>query len=471
MQMVTITKTVGASPPRPARPVSLALRSYVKDAVRAGTEGLVFAVSGGADSVALAVAGADVAVREKVPYAAAIVDHGMREESAEEAGIVAASLREWGVENVVVLSGRATVGKGGVENAARTLRYGLLEDFARTWGEGLRAETEGATEDESHGTAHLLQGRGLPIEDEVATKDEYGMRNLGESPSQPTVDILLGHTLDDQAETVLLRLGRGSSPRSLAGMRPRTRVGPGLYRGRPLLSLRRRDTESFCSSLGLTWIDDPTNALDGPWKDARGKPLPRVAVRHRALPALADALGQDPVPALGRVAALLAEDEDALRLLTQQAWEECRVEEGIIEDCAEKGEVGVSSLSTMPVVPPISIRSLAVAASPVVSPTISVSSPADLMSSPAPFVRFMVDPLLRYPPAIRRRLYLLAWGIRGKSVPLRPALSATHLLAVDQLVTNSSSGPRSPIGKQVELPGGIRVRRERQFLVFSQVKP
>src|SRR5699024_3469112 len=87
--------------------------------------------------------------------------------------------------------------------------------------------------------------------------------------------VLLGHTLDDQAETVLLGLARGSGPRSIAGMAPRR----GIW-WRPLLDITRGDTESACRALGLEWTEDPTNHPTGPWRRADGGPLRRSALRH-----------------------------------------------------------------------------------------------------------------------------------------------------------------------------------------------
>ena len=105
-------------------------------------------------------------------------------------------------------------------------------------------------------------------------------------------DVLLGHTLDDQAETVLLGLGRGSGPRSIAGMRPRS----GRYL-RPLLGVRRATTEAACRALGLDCWDDPHN-------DDRA--LQRVRLRREVLPLLEDVLQGGVAEALARTAVLTA---------------------------------------------------------------------------------------------------------------------------------------------------------------------
>jgi tRNA(Ile)-lysidine synthase len=118
--------------------------------------------------------------------------------------------------------------------------------------------------------------------------------------------ILLGHTLDDQAETVLLGLARGSGARSLAGMPVRT----GGYL-RPLLALRRRTTEATCAELDLHPWTDPHNS------DRRFR---RVRVREVVLPTLEAELGPGIADALARTASLLADDADALDCLADEAY-------------------------------------------------------------------------------------------------------------------------------------------------------
>jgi tRNA(Ile)-lysidine synthase len=110
--------------------------------------------------------------------------------------------------------------------------------------------------------------------------------------------VLLGHTLDDQAETVLLGLGRGSGARSIAGMRP---SDPPWYR--PLLGVRRHHTHAVCAEVGLSGWDDPHN------HDRR---FTRVRLRAEVLPLLEDVLGGGVAEALARTAAALREDTEAL---------------------------------------------------------------------------------------------------------------------------------------------------------------
>jgi tRNA(Ile)-lysidine synthase len=115
---------------------------------------------------------------------------------------------------------------------------------------------------------------------------------------------LVGHTADDQAETLLLNLVRGAGLDGLSGMR----AGAGGPRRavRPILALRRSETRAFVAALGLETVTDPSNF------EARFR---RNRVRHELLPLLAEVGGRDPVPILARTAALLSEDADFLDLL------------------------------------------------------------------------------------------------------------------------------------------------------------
>ena len=231
--------------------VRTAVRSCLAD-LAAGSLALV-ACSGGADSLALAAATAFVAPRLGLRAGGVTVDHGLQPGSDKRAALVAERLGRLGLDpmhNVAVTVPSPGPGSGpspGPEAAARTARYAALDAVA--------AETGAAA-------------------------------------------ILLGHTLDDQAETVLLGLARGSGARSLAGM-PASR---GVYR-RPLLGLRRAATAAACAELGLEPWQDPHNG------DSR---FTRARVRHQALPALEQALGPGVAEALARTATQLRADAECL---------------------------------------------------------------------------------------------------------------------------------------------------------------
>lgn len=214
-----------------------AVRRWVTDH-RPGT-GVVVALSGGADSLALTAA----ATAEAGPVHALVVDHRLQDGSDRVAARAADQARGLGCASARVLPVDVT-GSGGMEAAARSARYAAL-DAAR-----------------------------------------------GERP------VLLGHTLDDQAETVLLGLARGSGPRSIAGMRDWDAPW-----GRPLLRVRRAVTASACAELGLSPHHDPHNASPA---------FTRVRLRTEALPLLEEILGGGVAPALARTAEQLREDGEVL---------------------------------------------------------------------------------------------------------------------------------------------------------------
>lgn len=239
------------SGPAPAvAAVRLAVRAALADLAPGAL--VLVACSGGPDSLALAAATAFVAPRAGLRSGAVVVDHGLQPASAGVADDAGAACRLLGLDPVRVVR-VAVGGVGGPEGAAREARYGALEQVAAELGASV---------------------------------------------------VLLGHTLDDQAETVLLGLARGSGARSLAGMPVRR----GVFR-RPLLGVRRVDTLATCAALGLEPWHDPTN--DGrPLTDG---PAPRrSAVRRHVLPMLEDVLGPGVAMALARSAEQLREDADAL---------------------------------------------------------------------------------------------------------------------------------------------------------------
>jgi tRNA(Ile)-lysidine synthetase-like protein len=221
------------------------LRSAVRPGLRASPQRVLVACSGGADSVALAAALAFEARYARVRVGGVIVDHGLQPGSADLARRTAVLLGDLGLDPVLVQ--RVSVGAdGGPEGAARSARYEALSTAA----------------------------------------------------ADHRARIALGHTLDDQAETVLLGLGRGSGPRSVAGM---VEDRPPYWR--PLLGVRRETTRRACADQGLPVWDDP-------WNDDPA--YTRVRLRTEVLPLLDQVLGGGVAPALARTAALLREDLDAL---------------------------------------------------------------------------------------------------------------------------------------------------------------
>lgn len=203
------------------------------------------ALSGGPDSLALTAVAAAI-----LPTTALIVDHGLQAGSAAVAATAHTQAMDLGCVDAQVLCVQVS-GDGGPEGAARSVRYRALEGARR---------------------------------------------------DRP---VMLAHTLDDQAETVLLGLGRGSGPRSIAGMRP---YDPPWCR--PLLSLRRSVTHAACAELGLTAWQDPHNT------DRR---FTRSRLRHEVLPLMEEILGGGVAEALARTASALRENTELVDALIAEA--------------------------------------------------------------------------------------------------------------------------------------------------------
>ncbi len=243
------------------RPTNVA-ESAVALAVAQAQGPAAIAVSGGSDSLALLLLAAAAARAQGKPIAAATVDHGLRPDSAAEADWVAALCARRGIAHTI-LRWRGAKPESGIPAAARQARYGLLSAWARRLGADR---------------------------------------------------ILLGHTLDDQAETVAFRIASHGAAASAAGLRPLSVCpiwpeGRGILLARPLLDARRAALQDFLRAWGQDWIDDPSNSNES---FAR----PRMRARLQALAAAQP----DLVPRLAAIggrlgAAQAAEEADALDML------------------------------------------------------------------------------------------------------------------------------------------------------------
>jgi len=247
-----------------------AVRSWLAEFVTPGMPAVAVALSGGADSLALTAATVVEAGAKGLPVDALTVDHGLQAGSDRVAAEAAATARSLGVRSARVLPVRVGA-EGGLEAAARTARYAAL-DAARA---------------------------GCPV--------------------------LIGHTLDDQAETVLLGLARGSGARSIQGMAPWSPPW-----GRPLLGVRRADTGRLCADLGLSPHQDPQNA---------SPEFTRVRVRTEVLPLLEEVLGGGVAEALARTGAQLREDAAVLDALAGELLARAR---------DDAGGLAVETLATAP---------------------------------------------------------------------------------------------------------------------------
>ncbi|MGZ4494807.1 MAG: tRNA lysidine(34) synthetase TilS [Nocardioides sp.] len=241
--------------------VRLAVRRGLRDVA---AETVLVACSGGADSLALLAATVFEARHTARRVVGVTVDHGLQEGSREHAAAVVDQMAGLGVHETAAVAVRVDQTGQGLEAAAREARYAALEELA---------------------------GR-------------FGCRV-----------VLLGHTLDDQAETVLLGLARGSGGRSIAGMRH----GFGPFR-RPLLGLTRAQTEAACAAEGVPFWQDPHNT------DQR---FLRARVRHVVMPLLEAEVGPGVAAALARTADGLQEDLEALDLWADALHREVTVPGGL----------------------------------------------------------------------------------------------------------------------------------------------
>ncbi|WP_336646542.1 tRNA lysidine(34) synthetase TilS [Microbacterium sp. USHLN186] len=247
------------------RAVRLALAPLIAEPVVVG-------LSGGADSLALTAASAFEAAKLGIRVVAVIVDHGLQDGSDAVAARAAQQAAALGVEGIVRRVHVDARHPDGPEAAARDARRGALAAVAREQGANA---------------------------------------------------VLLGQTLDDQAETVLLGLARGSGAASLQGMAAVSADASGLQWVRPLLGVRRETTRAFCAASDLPVWDDPHNLDDR---------YARVRARRRVLPVLEAELGPGIAEALARTAEQLREDAEAFDEMIHET----------IEDIVEHAEAGIS---------------------------------------------------------------------------------------------------------------------------------
>lgn len=217
------------------------------------------ACSGGADSLALASAALFEGNRAEIKVIAVIVNHNLQEGSMDVALRTKGVLTEIGFDVVEIMDVVIQQNSLGMEAAARNARYGALTEFAN---------------------------------------------------KHNVIVTMLGHTLDDQAETVLLGLARGSGAKSIAGMQTCSPDGKYL---RPLLGITRKETVSYCEDLGLEYWSDPQN-LDTKFS--------RVKVRLNVLPVLEEELGPGIASALSRTAEILQDDLEYLEAQADDAFKE-----------------------------------------------------------------------------------------------------------------------------------------------------
>lgn len=223
-------------------------------------EPLVVAVSGGVDSMVLLAVTAAFAKARGVRCVAAHVNHGLRPDAVQDAVVVQQAAAALGADFTVRTIEPGAIpfetGSRGVEADARTCRHALLAEMARESG---------------------------------------------------TKVVLFAHHADDQLETVLLRLIRGTSPSGLAGMRP-VRELNGITYLRPLLSVTKRDLQAYAAETGIAYREDETNASDL---------YLRNRIRHYVLPALME-MAPAIAPKTHELTRLLQDENDYLDVQARQ---------------------------------------------------------------------------------------------------------------------------------------------------------
>lgn len=267
--------------------IRLAVRRVLHDVLTASTDPqplVLAACSGGADSMALAAALAFEAPRLGVRAGAVTVDHGLQAGSDRRAQEVADRLLALGLDPVDAV--------------------------------GVTVARESASA--AHGVSYT--GGGRRVGPEAAARDARYAALDATAERRGAAAVLLGHTRDDQAETVLLGLARGSGTRSLSGMAAVSGAG-GRYR-RPFLLLDRDTVRQGCLAQGITVWEDPHN---------HDPAYTRSRVRHEALPVLEKSLGKGVVEALARTAQLSRDDADALDQWAADAEADAAGEDGSLD--------------------------------------------------------------------------------------------------------------------------------------------
>ena len=264
----------------PARPVLAVVREALAAALDwfpddAGNRSVLVGFSGGMDSTALLhLLGGPGGIRERAggpALLAAHLDHRLRPDSGEQAGFAGTVAASLGIECVTGrrdVQARARREGRSIEEAGRLSRLDFLAEIARE---------RGAT------------------------------------------TVLLGHTLTDQAETVLLQLARGAGALGLGAMAPVRNDERGLVIVRPLLSVSRTEISRLVTAAGWPFYADPSNELEE---------FTRNRIRRQALPLLRDTVNPQAETALGRTASLLRDDEEWLSEITSERFREVA---GVVE--------------------------------------------------------------------------------------------------------------------------------------------
>jgi tRNA(Ile)-lysidine synthase len=399
------------------------------------------AVSGGIDSVALLRL--LVELRQELGIVLSVVhfNHGLRgAESDADQEFVAGLAREHGLEFYAASGDVAQLAadeQSGVEAAARELRYGF---FRSLLGSGERAEMEPAPEiplglkppslAEVNGTAEAV-----PFPNSTAPPASQAT-SAASAPADLLTRIATGHTLDDQAETVLMRVIRGTGLRGLVGIYPRILVEHEDGEGhgeivRPLLGIRRRELEQYLSDLKLPWREDSSNA------DSK---FTRNRLRKLVLPLLEREFNPAVVESFAELAEIARDEEDY--------WEnELSGWLGTVVQWSQpewtRGLPGFDDSQALVQIQPPHSRD------PELMERLDQAGPAVANAS-------LSRPwLLTEPRAVQRRV-LKAIGEQA-GIPL-------EFKHIEEIVRFAAED--GPAGKELSLPLGWRIRREPEAMVF-----
>lgn len=393
------------------------------------------AVSGGIDSVALLRL--LIELRHELGIVLSVVhfNHKLRAESDSDQEFVAGLAREYGLEfygaggDVAQLA--AEEGSG-VEAAARELRYGFFRRLL------------GAADEDDDLEVEPEAPQGLKPESPVAlngTAEAVPFANFFQPSVQarPTIldKIVTGHTLDDQAETVLMRAIRGTGLRGLGGIYPRILVERENEDGngeivRPLLGVRRRELEQYLADLKQPWREDSTNA------DSR---FTRNRVRRLVLPVLEREFNPAVLEGLSELAEIARDEEDYWEneisgwLGTVVQWSQPEWTRGL------PGFEGSQAL--------VQIQASQPALSPELIERLEQPGPAVMNASVSrPW-------LLTEPRAVQRRVVKAVGDEAGIPLEFKHVEEILRFAAED-----------GPPGKELSLPLGWKLRREPEAVVF-----
>ncbi len=249
---------------------------------------VVAGISGGADSICLLFLLCEIRKKIGIELRVVHVDHGIRKEASEDAEYVRSCCERWNVpfklvhEDVPLMASKWGMSE---EEAGRRVRYEAFEKEADEWA----------------------------------------------GVSGGNIKIAIAHNMNDNAETILFRLFRGTGLKGLTGIPYTRKTGGGYEIIRPLLGIQRSEIEEFLEDKGIRWVSDATNDEDV---------YSRNRIRHNIIPEAED-ISRGAVKHINETALMLTETEDLLLGLEEECLKECRMENPVIEDKPGTAVIGL----------------------------------------------------------------------------------------------------------------------------------